>query len=62
MTPSPPWTGFLRLPGARWSAVCQAATWAECWARLLPIRPADAASVEKLVSQRNPNERKGRPR
>ncbi len=61
MTP-PPYIGYIRLPGARWAAVCQAATWAECIAKLIPIRPRGHANWEKLVSQKNPNERKGKPR
>ena len=51
MNPAP-WTGWLRrAPCGRWAAVCHAATWSDCWGRLLDAPALDdrPGTVERVV-------------
>lgn len=52
------WVGWVRTPPGRWRPVVAAATYADCWGRLLDERPC--GHCEKVVKAKgdNPNERR----
>jgi hypothetical protein len=61
-----PWTGWTRpAPDGTWRAVCTAATWSDCWGRVLLVlrEPGWQGTMEAVVLEtgRHPDMR-ARPR
>lgn len=65
--PPPPaptqWTGWIRLTGEPWRALCNHADRWECWRLLLDLRPGvDESTFELLVNGGGEPDKRRRPR